>query len=551
MAQEILQIKITAENREAIKKMQDTIAGLNGVTVAAGKSGSAMTKSATNYQNFGRVLQDLPYGFNGVANNLTQLIPSVGALGLAFSAVVSAITFAQVGTGAWTRGLVSSKKSVEDLEKAMDGFRESAAKEIVQFKELTSVAANANIPMVQRKQAVDQLQKEYPAYLGNMSQEDILTGKIGKAYEEIAKALKAKIALQAMEEKVIPIIKDQLKVQEDLLNAQKAVQAVAGITADDFKAADKFASATGRINPLKGLQAEAVAASQRIPELQKAYKAFEAQIQGMFNSMQPFIAASASLNQEHEKEKKVLFDIIKYRQKMAGLMAESLFAAPEVQEPKAKAAKMSDSTLPTSAAQIDEMITKARLANMEKIRKQQEDDAEYANRAILQQADLYMGVLSPAIDAMFNSLANGESILDGLGNMFEQLTKQIAASLLKAAALAAILSLIPGGAGAVGVAAGGGFGDIFKALLGRGFASGGTVTGPQSGYPVLLHGTEHIVRPDQMKSIISQSVNGALNSIQGMGQTMTMQPNGSVVLRGQDLVLALQRAGVNLDTRRG
>lgn len=550
MAQEILQIKITADNKEALQKMRDTVAGLNGVTAAAGKSGAAMTKSATNYQNFGRVLQDLPYGFNGVANNLTQLVPSVGMLGLAFSGLVSAITFAQVGTGAWTRGLVSSKKSVEDLEKAMDGFRESAAKEIVQFKELTSVAANANIPMVQRKQAVDQLQKEYPAYLGNMSQEDILAGKIGNAYDEITKALKAKIALQALEEKVIPIIKEQLKVQEDLLNAQKAVQAVAGLTAKDFAEADKFASSTGRINPLKGLQAEAVAASQKIPELQRAYKSFETQIQGMFNSMQPFIQASASLNQEHEKEKKNLFDIIKYRQKMAGLQAESLFAAPEVFAPKATPQKM-EAGLPTSAAQIDDMITKSRLANMEKIRKAQEDDAEYANRAILQQADLYMGVLSPAIDAMFNSLSNGESILDGLGNMFEQLTKQIAASLLKAAALAAILSLIPGGAAAAGVASGGGFGDIFKALLGRGFASGGTVSGPQSGYPVLLHGTEHIVRPDQMKSIISQSVQGALGSVQGMGQSMTMQGNGSVILRGQDLVLALQRAGVNLDVRRG
>lgn len=550
MAQEILQIKITADNKEALQKMRDTVAGLNGVTVAAGKSGAAMTKSATNYQNFGRVLQDLPYGFNGVANNLTQLVPSVGMLGLAFSGLVSAITFAQVGTGAWTRGLVSSKKSVEDLEKAMDGFRESAAKEIVQFKELTSVAANANIPMVQRKQAVDQLQKEYPAYLGNMSQEDILAGKIGNAYDEITKALKAKIALQALEEKVIPIIKEQLKVQEDLLNAQKAVQAVAGLTAKDFAEADKFASSTGRINPLKGLQAEAVAASQKIPELQRAYKSFETQIQGMFNSMQPFIQASASLNQEHEKEKKNLFDIIKYRQKMAGMWQESLFAAPEVQEPKATPQKM-EAGLPTSAAQIDDMITKARLANMEKIRKQQEDDADYANRAILQQADLYMGVLSPAIDTMFNSLANGESVLDSLGNMFEQLTKQIAASLIKAAALAAILSLIPGGAAAAGAAAGGGFGDIFKALLGRGFASGGTATGPQSGYPVLLHGTEHIVRPDQMKSIISQSVQGALGSVQGMGQSMTMQGNGSVILRGQDLVLALQRAGVNLDVRRG
>ena len=549
MAQEILQIKITADNKEALAKMRDTITGLNGVSAAAGKSGAAMTKSATNYQNFGRVLQDLPYGFNGVANNLTQLIPSVGALGLAFSAVVSAITFAQVGTGAWTRGLTSSKKSVEDLEKAMDGFRESAAKEVVKFKELTSVAANANIPLVQRKQAVEDLQKQYPAFLGNMSQEDILAGKIGGAYDKILTALKAKIALQAAEEKVIPVIKEQLKVQEELLNAQKAVQAVAGLTAKDFAEADKFATATGRINPLKGLQAEAVAASQKIPELQKAYKAFETQIQGMFNSMQPFIQASSDLNQEHEKEKKLLFDIVKYRQKMAGLMAESLFAAPEVQEPKAKAQPMTDTTLPTRVGQIDKMITDGRLANMDKVRKQQEDDADFQDKALMRQADMYMSVLSPAIDGMFNSLANGQDVLNSLGDMFVNLTKQIAASLVKAAALAAIIQLIPGMSAASGFGAGAKFGDIFKGLLG--FSTGGTVTGPDSGYPVVLHGTEHIVRPDQMNSIISKAAMGALSSVKGMGSIDSGNVDARVLLRGQDMVLMLQRAGVNLDLRRG
>ena len=549
MAQEILQIKITADNKEALAKMRDTITGLNGVSAAAGKSGAAMTKSATNYQNFGRVLQDLPYGFNGVANNLTQLIPSVGALGLAFSAVVSAITFAQVGTGAWTRGLTSSKKSVEDLEKAMDGFRESAAKEVVKFKELTSVAANANIPLVQRKQAVEDLQKQYPAFLGNMSQEDILAGKIGGAYDKILTALKAKIALQAAEEKVIPVIKEQLKVQEELLNAQKAVQAVAGLTAKDFAEADKFATATGRINPLKGLQAEAVAASQKIPELQKAYKAFETQIQGMFNSMQPFIQASSDLNQEHEKEKKLLFDIVKYRQKMAGLMAESLFAAPEVQEPKAKAQPMTDKTLPTTVAQIDKQITEQRLANMAKIREQQQADAEFQDQALMRQADMYMSVLSPAIDGMFNSLANGQDVLNSLGDMFVNLTKQIAASLVKAAALAAIIQLIPGMSAASGFGAGAKFGDIFKGLLG--FSTGGTVTGPDSGYPVVLHGTEHIVRPDQMNSIISKAAMGALSSVKGMGSIDSGNVDARVLLRGQDMVLMLQRAGVNLDLRRG
>lgn len=547
MAAEILQIKITADNKEALQKMRDTVAGLNGVTVAAGKSGAAMTKSATNYQNFGRVLQDLPYGFNGVANNLTQLVPSVGMLGLAFSGLVSAITFAQVGTGAWTRGLVSSKKSVEDLEKAMDGFRESAAKEIVQFKQLTSVAANANLPLVQRKQAVDQLQKEYPAYLGNMSQEDILAGKIGGAYDKILGALKAKIALQAAEEKVIPLIKEQLEIAEKIANAQKAIDAAqrdkTSTTEADIKAQQKFARETGKgIVTLYGAsQAAGIAAQKTKDELVPAYQALNNQINAVFSSMQPFIQASAALNQEHEKEKKNLFDIIKYRQKMAGMWQESLFAAPEVQEPKEKPQKMSDPTLPTTKAALDKMLTDARLANMQKIRDKQKEDADDAEKELMRQADMYMNVLSPAIDAMFNSLANGENIIDSLGDMFARLTMQIAASLAKTAALAGIISLLSGGKIS--------FGTAFKGL--QGFSSGGTATGPQSGYPVLLHGTEHIVRPDQMKSIISQSVQGALGSVQGMGQSMTMQGNGSVVLRGQDLVLALQRAGVNLDVRRG
>ena len=86
---------------------------------------------------------------------------------------------------------------------------------------------------------------------------------------------------------------------------------------------------------------------------------------------------------------------------------------------------------------------------------------------------------------------------------------------------------------------------MFGSLLG--FASGGTVTGPQSGYPVMLHGTESIVRPDQMNKIIAGSAR--------MGQSMSsmQQPamGGQFVLRGNDLVLATQRANYSLNLRRG
>lgn len=547
MAQEILQIKITADNKQAVAAMQQTISGLNGVSVAAGKSASAMSKSQVNYQNFGRVLQDLPYGFNGVANNLTQLIPSVGALGLAFSGVVSALTFMQVGTGAWTRGLTGAKTAVQDLEKAMEGFRDSAAKEIVKFKELQMTASNANIPLVQRKQAVDQLQKEYPAYLGNLSQEDILAGKIGNAYDKVLSALKAKIALQAAEEKVLPIIREQLEVAEQLAVAKKRVANVAGITEEDFKASERFATATGKaISPLKGLQAEAIAAAADVNKLTAEYDALEAKIGVLFKGMEPFIQASSGLNQEAEKQKKAIFDIVKFRQKMAGLMAESLFAAPEVQEPAAKAPKM-QAGLPTSAAQIQEMITKARLANMEKIRQQEEEDAAWTEKNLARQAEIYNGILTPAINTMFNALAGGENVLDSLGNMFKQLAIQIAATLAKTAALAGIISIISGGKIS--------FGNAFKLAggLGRGlpqFATGGTATGPKSGYPVVLHGTEHIVRPDQMNAIISQSVNGALGQIKGMGGGMA-NTAPQILLRGQDLWLMYGRTIDNLNLRKG
>jgi hypothetical protein len=544
MAAEILQIKITADNKEAIGAMRDTIAGLNGVSVAAGKSGAAMTKSATNYQNFGRVIQDLPYGFNGIANNLTQLIPSVGMLGLAFSGVVTALTFMQIGFGAWTRGMGGAKKSVEDLEKAMDGFRESAAKEIVQFRELQSVASNANIPMVQRIQAVEKLQKEYPAFLGNLSKEQILAGDIGNAYDKILGALKAKIALQAAEEKVIPLIKEQLEIFEKLETAKKKVANVAGITEADLKASEKFASETGKaVSPLKALQAEAIAASKDVGTLSAEYNVLNTKIDGVFKSMQPFIKASNDLNQEHEKEKKLLFDIIKYREKMNGQFQESLFAAPEVFAPKEKAQKM-EAGLPTSVAQIDKMIAEARLKNMQKIREQQQEDAEAQEQAIIRQADLYMGVLSPAIDNMFNSLANGESVLDSLGDMFEQLAVQIAASLAKAAALAGIVSLLSGGKIK--------FGDAFKGIMNlQGFATGGTVSGPESGYPVMLHGTEHIVRPDQMKSIISEAAMRGMSNMQGSGGIGDIRIMGEFKQRGQDMVAVIDRTNVSLGLRRG
>lgn len=105
--------------------------GLNTVTPAATRATAAINKysDATRKAKFStieasRVLQDLPFGFTGIANNLTQLIPGVGLAGLAFSGLVSALTFSQVGLSAWTRGAKGAQEqavlTTNEIEKAKE-----------------------------------------------------------------------------------------------------------------------------------------------------------------------------------------------------------------------------------------------------------------------------------------------------------------------------------------------------------------------------------------------------------------------------------------------
>jgi len=112
--------------------------------------------------------------------------------------------------------------------------------------------------------------------------------------------------------------------------------------------------------------------------------------------------------------------------------------------------------------------------------------------------------------------------------MFQKLAQDIAYAAAKALILQTILSLLPTGGFA---ASGSGFVRSFGKLLG--FSEGGTVSGPQSGYPVMLHGTEHIVRPDQMKSIIASAAQ--------MGGTSGGRIEVYGKLQGQDIWLSQQR----------
>jgi hypothetical protein len=79
-----------------------------------------------------------------------------------------------------------------------------------------------------------------------------------------------------------------------------------------------------------------------------------------------------------------------------------------------------------------------------------------------------------------------------------------------------------------------------------GFSDGGIATGPKSGYPVMLHGTEAVLNPRQFQNLTSNMMN--LGAVRGMEQSN--QSGGSFILRGQDLVLAMNRSNYALNLRR-
>jgi hypothetical protein len=204
---------------------------INRTTQAVVASGQAARRTTPNYLEMGRVLQDLPFGLAGIQNNLTQLIPSVGLAGLAFSAVVSALTFAQVGTGAWTRGLGENKKAVDAAKLSGEDYAESldvvsqaqlkgaqnAAKELTELKTLYAVATDTTYAYKQRKDAVDKLQEQYPKYFKNIKDETILAGQAKSAYDSLSQSIIATARARAAQDLLVQGQTRQLENESKLI----------------------------------------------------------------------------------------------------------------------------------------------------------------------------------------------------------------------------------------------------------------------------------------------------------------------------------------------
>jgi hypothetical protein len=190
------------------------------------KSGqSPLTQSSRQWTNLALVIQDLPYGFRAIQNNLPALIGGVAGLGgaayLAFSAIIAGFTFwdeAQRKAAAETKKL---KETQDEYAKSLTEATGNAYVEITAMKSLVEIAGDSNESMDKRLIAVNKLQKEYPAYFGNLNKEQILNGNVATATYEVANAILARARARAMEERVGKLTTQQLDAERERITLQK------------------------------------------------------------------------------------------------------------------------------------------------------------------------------------------------------------------------------------------------------------------------------------------------------------------------------------------
>ena len=156
MAQETLKITITADNKDAVNNINQTITATNNLGNAFRQIPQTSGAATNALTNLSRVAQDAPYGFIGIANNLNPLLESfqrlqkeaggTGAalksmaqglmgpagIGLALGAVSSLIVAFGPKIANFIKGVgeaeAAEKKFAESLDKAKASASESGLK---------------------------------------------------------------------------------------------------------------------------------------------------------------------------------------------------------------------------------------------------------------------------------------------------------------------------------------------------------------------------------------------------------------------------------------
>lgn len=161
-----------------------------------------------------------------------QVLSSIFSWQTAMVVGITLLTMYGREIGNWIKGLFGASKANEELAKSLDEINKSysaavlegsknAQKELTNLNLLYKASQNDKISKEERKKAVDELQKQYPSYFKNLTDEQILAGKASAAYlslsESIIKSARARAASDKITENQSKIFDLEAKNTEALV----------------------------------------------------------------------------------------------------------------------------------------------------------------------------------------------------------------------------------------------------------------------------------------------------------------------------------------------
>lgn len=126
----------------------------------------------------------------------------------------------------WIGSLFKAEKAVNEVASAETNLANArrkgisdSMKERTELEFLYKATQDTSRSMEERNAAVEELQKKYPSYFGNMSKEDILLGKASSSYKELTKALIANAQARAIEDKLVENGRKRIELMDKVVNS--------------------------------------------------------------------------------------------------------------------------------------------------------------------------------------------------------------------------------------------------------------------------------------------------------------------------------------------
>lgn len=207
---------------------------------------------------FSRIIQDAPYGIQGVANNIQQLTTNLGyytknireslvaqgkqASGMAvfrtaLGGLISPIGLVTLGVSALTAGWVlydrwqqRSKKSIDETKQSLTTYIETlngvaraqadgqanALKELTTVEQLYKATQNVNLPMKDRIENARELIKQGGELFKSTTAEAVVAGQASEAYDKLTNSIRqtamAQAYMQRMTENATKALNNNLNI---------------------------------------------------------------------------------------------------------------------------------------------------------------------------------------------------------------------------------------------------------------------------------------------------------------------------------------------------